>query len=111
MFAYPHLKIAKAQISSHQTQVLSGKEFDLTIAKTKANITGEDRFATTINGTLPGPTLLWNEGDEVVIRVKNLLDEETSLHWHGIILPYQMDGAPKISFKRYRAGGNLYIPL
>ncbi len=104
MFAYPHLKIAKAQISSHQTQVLSGKEFDLTIARTKVNITGEDRFATTINGTLPGPTLLWNEGDEVVIRVKNLLDEETSLHWHGIILPYQMDGAPKISFNGIAPG-------
>ena len=77
---------------------LSENYFDLTIARTPVNITGKERFATTINGSLPGPTLRWKEGEEVVIRVKNLLDEETSIHWHGIILPYDMDGAPVISF-------------
>jgi FtsP/CotA-like multicopper oxidase with cupredoxin domain len=74
--------------------VLTGTEFDLTIANTPINITGTERIATTINGTLPGPTLHWREGDTVTLRVKNLLPEETSIHWHGIILPYQMDGAP-----------------
>jgi CopA family copper-resistance protein len=77
---------------------LEGQEFDLTIAKTPINITGKSSLATSINGQLPGPTLRMREGDEVTIRVKNLLDEETSLHWHGLILPYQMDGAPDISF-------------
>ena len=76
----------------------SGTEFDLTIAKTPVNFTGKPRMATTINGTIPGPTLRWREGETVTIRVKNELHESTSIHWHGILLPYQMDGVPGISF-------------
>ena len=94
----PYLRLAKAQANAQAIPVLSGTEFDLTIAHTHVNITGTEKLATTINGTVPGPTLHWREGDTVTLRVKNLLDEETSLHWHGIILPYQMDGAPQISF-------------
>ena len=52
----------------------------------------------TINGSIPQPTLRWREGDTVTIRVANKLRESTSIHWHGIILPYQMDGVPGISF-------------
>jgi FtsP/CotA-like multicopper oxidase with cupredoxin domain len=98
--AIPYLKVAKAQI----VPVLSGTEFDLTIAQTRVNISGTEILATTINGTIPGPTLHWQEGDTVTLRVKNLLAEETSLHWHGIILPYQMDGAPQISFNGIAPG-------
>jgi CopA family copper-resistance protein len=100
----PYLKLAKAQANAQAVPVLSGTEFDLTIAHTHVNITGSDKTATTINGTVPGPTLHWREGDTVTLRVKNLLPEETSLHWHGIILPYQMDGAPQISFKGIAPG-------
>jgi CopA family copper-resistance protein len=78
--------------------VLSGTTFDLTIAETPVNFTGRPGFATTINGSLPGPTLRWRQGDEVTLRVKNLLRTETSIHWHGILLPYQMDGVPRISY-------------
>jgi CopA family copper-resistance protein len=95
---WPYIKPIQAKSVQHTVPVLSGKEFDLTISNTLINITGTERVATTINGTMPGPTLHWREGDTVTIRVKNLLTEETSLHWHGIILPYQMDGAPQISF-------------
>lgn len=101
---WPYLNLTEAQADAHVVPVLSGTEFDLTIANTSVNITGTDRIATTINGTLPGPTLLWREGDTVTLRVKNLLPEETSIHWHGIILPYQMDGAPKISFNGIAPG-------
>jgi CopA family copper-resistance protein len=94
----PYIRPTKAQANLQRTPILSGTEFDLTIAETKVNITGQGRLATTINGTIPGPTLHWREGDTVTLRVKNLLSEETSLHWHGMILPYQMDGAPQISF-------------
>ena len=94
----PYLRSAKAQANAKVVPVLSGTDFDLTIAHTLVKITGSERLATTINGTMPGPTLRWREGDTVTLRVKNLLPEETSLHWHGIILPYQMDGAPQISF-------------
>ncbi|MBR9817242.1 MAG: multicopper oxidase domain-containing protein, partial [Rhodospirillales bacterium] len=50
------------------------------------------------NGSSPGPTLRLREGEEAVINVTNNLDESTSIHWHGLILPYQMDGVPEISF-------------
>ncbi|MFP2768513.1 copper resistance system multicopper oxidase [Oceanisphaera sp. KMM 10153] len=78
--------------------VLTGTEFDLVIDETPVNFTGKNRMATTINGSIPGPTLRMREGDEVTIRVTNRLKEPTSIHWHGIILPYQMDGVPGISF-------------
>lgn len=78
--------------------VLSGDHVELDIGYTNANFTGKRRRATTVNGSIPGPTLRWREGDEVTIRVTNRLDEPTSIHWHGILLPYQMDGVPGISF-------------
>lgn len=77
---------------------LSGTEFDLEIAETPVNFTGAPRMATCINGSIPGPTLYWREGDTVTIRVTNRLRETTSIHWHGMIVPYQMDGVPGISF-------------
>ncbi|WP_417284328.1 copper resistance system multicopper oxidase, partial [Comamonas sp.] len=78
--------------------VLRGNEFDLVIAESPVNFTGKPGIATTINGSLPAPTLRWREGETVSIRVTNKLREATSIHWHGIILPYQMDGVPGISF-------------
>jgi CopA family copper-resistance protein len=84
--------------------VLSGTEFDLTIAETPVNFTGRPRLATTINGSIPAPTLWWREGDTVTIRVTNRLPVETSIHWHGILLPYQMDGVPGISFPGIKPG-------
>ncbi|AYC33165.1 copper resistance system multicopper oxidase [Pseudomonas cavernae] len=78
--------------------VLTGSEFDLFIGETPVNITGSPRTAMTINGTLPGPLLRWREGDTITLRVKNRLDEDTSIHWHGIILPANMDGVPGLSF-------------
>jgi L-ascorbate oxidase len=56
------------------------------------------------NGASPGPTLRFKEGEEAVIRVTNNLDEQTSVHWHGLILPYQMDGVPTISFDGIEPG-------
>jgi len=80
-------------------------EYDLVIEKKPINLTGRDRVATTINGTLPGPVLRWREGEDVAIRVTNRLDEPTSIHWHGIILPASMDGVPGISFDGIAPGG------
>ncbi len=79
-------------------EVLKGRDFHLVVAETPVNFTGKTRWATTINGSIPGPTLYWREGDEVRIRVTNRLSVPTSIHWHGIILPYQMDGVPGVSF-------------
>ncbi|MFN2287408.1 MAG: copper resistance system multicopper oxidase [Chromatocurvus sp.] len=78
--------------------MLSGTEFDLTIAETPVNFTGRPRMATTINGSIPGPILRWREGETVTLRVTNRLPVDTTIHWHGILLPFEMDGVPNISF-------------
>lgn len=87
-----------------ETQELSGTKFDLTIDKVFVNITGRPSVATAVNGMLSGPTLRWKEGDEITINVTNNLDEDSSIHWHGIILPFNMDGVPEISYKGIKQG-------
>jgi CopA family copper-resistance protein len=87
-----------AVTSPGQPNVLSGTDFDLFIGETPVNITGAARTAMTINGSLPGPILRWREGDTVTLRVRNRLREDTSIHWHGMILPANMDGVPGLSF-------------
>ncbi|MGH8259649.1 MAG: copper resistance system multicopper oxidase, partial [Steroidobacteraceae bacterium] len=78
--------------------VLSGTEFNLVIDSTPVNFTGKPSIAHTVNGHLPGPVLRWREGTTVTLRVTNRLPVQTSIHWHGIIVPFQMDGVPGISF-------------
>nr|NLU59977.1 copper resistance system multicopper oxidase [Pseudomonas sp. BIGb0427] len=84
---------------------LSGEHFELFIGQTPVNVTGRPRTALTINNSLPGPTLRWRQGDTVTLRVRNRLGEPTSLHWHGIILPANMDGVPGLSFAGIEPGG------
>ena len=86
------------------TSLVYGGEYGLVIEKKLINLTGRDKVVPTINGSVPGPTLRWREGEEVLIRVTNRLDEPTSLHWHGIILPASMDGVPGISFDAIAPG-------
>jgi CopA family copper-resistance protein len=81
-----------------QPGVLAGTDFDLAIAETPVNFTGRARSALTANGSLPAPILRWREGDTVTLRVANRLNEDTSIHWHGILLPANMDGVPGLSF-------------
>jgi CopA family copper-resistance protein len=95
---------AKGATALGSAPVLSGREIDLVIAETPVNFTGVTRMATTINGSIPAPTLRLREGDDVTIRVTNRLPVDTSIHWHGILLPYQMDGVPGISFKGIAPG-------
>jgi FtsP/CotA-like multicopper oxidase with cupredoxin domain len=76
----------------------------LSIGETTVDYTGRSKTATTINGTLPGPTLRWREGDTVTVRVANLLPRVTSIHWHGILLPANMDGVPGLSFQGIKPG-------
>ena len=80
------------------------REYDLTIAETIVRLDGRNARATTINGTVPGPVLRFREGEQAVIRVRNTLSEDTSVHWHGIILPPDMDGVPGLSFPGIRPG-------
>tara|TARA_B100000749_G_scaffold165538_1_gene127213 strand:- start:7949 stop:9757 length:1809 start_codon:yes stop_codon:yes gene_type:complete len=73
--------------------------YDLTIARTPLTIGSQlSNQPITINGTLPAPLIRLKQGREAVMRVTNTLPEATSIHWHGLILPYQMDGVPGVSF-------------
>jgi CopA family copper-resistance protein len=87
-----------ALTSPGQPTVLSGTEFDLTIDSMSVDFTGKRRTAMAINGSIPGPLLRWREGDTVTLRVRNRLPHDTSIHWHGILLPANMDGVPGFSF-------------
>ena len=77
---------------------LSGNEIKLIIGHTPISIDGRTAHAVTINGTVPGPLLRLKEGQRVRISVTNTLDEDTSIHWHGLLVPPEMDGVPGVSF-------------
>lgn len=83
---------------------LFGNQFDLEIAERAVGIDGRQSKAITVNGQLPAPLLRWKEGDDVVLRVSNRLTEDTSIHWHGILVPFQMDGVPGVSFPGIKPG-------
>jgi CopA family copper-resistance protein len=78
--------------------VLSGTRFDLSLDALPVRYSGAVRTATAVNGQVPGPTLRWREGDSVTLRVTNRLRVRSSIHWHGILLPAEMDGVPGLSF-------------
>ncbi|ABO25123.1 copper-resistance protein, CopA family [Shewanella loihica PV-4] len=84
--------------------VLKGTEFDLVIDQGPVNFTGQANTGIMINGSIPAPTLIWREGDIITLRVTNRLSVPTSVHWHGIILPYQMDGVPGLSYSGIAPG-------
>ncbi|PKH82050.1 copper resistance system multicopper oxidase [Psychrobacter sp. 4Bb] len=84
--------------SDHIVPILTGNEFDLYVSKKPVTVNDKSSMATLINDSLPAPTLKMQEGDTVTIRVHNQMDESTSIHWHGLLVPFEMDGVPGISF-------------
>ncbi|HEX7743425.1 MAG TPA: multicopper oxidase domain-containing protein, partial [Sphingobium sp.] len=83
---------------------LSGEHIALTVGKSHFSTGGRSGHAVTVNGTLPAPLIRLKEGQIVRIAVTNALEEDTSIHWHGLILPFQMDGVPGVSFPGIRPG-------
>ncbi|MGM0856864.1 MAG: copper resistance system multicopper oxidase [Pseudomonadota bacterium] len=84
--------------SVYSKGVEEGPEIALAIRRESLPVDGKMASAFSINGTSPGPLLRLKEGQDAVLRVTNLLDEPTSIHWHGLILPPGMDGVPGVSF-------------
>ncbi|WP_263354885.1 copper resistance system multicopper oxidase [Acidicapsa acidisoli] len=78
--------------------MIEGNHFELAIESVPVNITGHQRISTAINGSTPGPTLRWREGDTITASVTNRLKVPTSIHWHGMRIPTGMDGVPGLSF-------------
>lgn len=84
---------------------LRGNVFELEIGELPVDFTGRKRIATVVNGQLPAPLLRWRQGDTVTLRVRNRLNVASSIHWHGMVLPADMDGVPGLSFDGIPAGG------
>ena len=84
--------------------MLRGTSFDLDIAEAPVNFTGKKAIGTIINGQVPAPTLYWREGDTVTLNVTNRMNVSTSIHWHGMILPANMDGVPGLSYSGIAPG-------
>src|SRR6202048_95757 len=78
--------------------MLTGNHFELSVDRLPVNFTGENSTAVAVNGSVPGPTLRWREGDVVTVAVTNRLKTPTSIHWHGMRVPAEMDGVPGLSF-------------
>jgi CopA family copper-resistance protein len=90
---------AAAPISADPAQVVQ-----LVITRSELIIDGKPGMPTLVNGSLPGPVLRFREGQSVVIHVTNQLAETSSIHWHGLIVPPDMDGVPGVSFDGIRPG-------
>lgn len=92
------------QPNAVRPKVLSGTEFHLDIRQSIVNFSGAPQIAVTVNNMLPSPTLIWREGDTVTLHVTNHLQEDSSIHWHGLILPFEMDGVPGLTFDGIKPG-------
>jgi CopA family copper-resistance protein len=95
---------ALASEGTRSPAALSGDEIKLTVGHTMAKIDGRASHANVVNGTIPGPLIRLKEGQNVRLSVTNNLDEDTSIHWHGLLVPFQMDGVPGVSFPGIKPG-------
>jgi len=106
--AVPGLLPAWAQTAAgglaRSPRALTGPDIALTVARSHWSVDGRSGHATTINGTIPAPLIRLREGERVRIAVTNQLDEDTSIHWHGVLVPFAMDGVPGVSFPGIRPG-------
>ena len=88
----------EARAALARPAALTGPVFDLSVGRTAVNFTGRPAVATAVGGAVPGPILRWRQGETVTLNVTNRLDVPTSIHWHGIRSPSDMDGVPGLSF-------------
>ncbi|NGM50905.1 copper resistance system multicopper oxidase [Caulobacter sp. 602-2] len=93
-----------AAAAERSPAALTGEDIRLTIGHTPVSVDGRTSHAVTINGTVPGPLIRLKEGQTVRLHVSNGLDEETSIHWHGLLVPFEMDGVPGVSFPGIKPG-------
>ena len=100
----PRVRAAATQPWPAGHPELGGSAFDLTVGRASVNVTGSRASATLVNQLLPGPVLRWRQGDTVTLNVTNRLRVPTSIHWHGIRSPANMDGVPALSFKGIEPG-------
>lgn len=95
---------AWGEIKKRTLNEAAANSVDLVISRTAFSVNGKTGSAVSVNGTVPGPLLRFKEGEDAVIRVTNKLAETTSIHWHGVLLPPEMDGVPGVSFAGIKPG-------
>lgn len=100
-YARPNARLTPAPLARSTTDQ---SVVNLLVRETSIGIGNRRATATAFNGTVPGPLLRFREGSEAVIHVTNQLAEDTSIHWHGVIVPNPMDGVPGVNFPGIRAG-------
>lgn len=83
---------------------VSGRVIDLAVGQGAIEVAGRSGHAFAVNGSVPGPLVRLKEGEAVTLRVANHLEEDTSIHWHGLLLPFQFDGVPGVSFPGIKPG-------
>jgi len=93
-----------ASVEPSDDRIVEPAEYDLAISCLGVEFSGDSADGRSINGMIPGPLLRLREGEEVVLRVRNDLDEDTSLHWHGLLVPSDMDGVPGFSYDGIKSG-------
>ena len=90
---------------------VSGSNIDLTIAAGQRMVQGRKGHGVAVNGSVPGPLVRLREGEPVKLNVTNMLDEDSSIHWHGLLVPFQYDGVPGVSFPGIRPGERFVYDL
>jgi len=100
----PHWARSDASADLDGLQSTMDSIFELYVSEASRNVDGQPTKGILVNGQLPAPLLRWREGETVTLRVTNNLAVDTSIHWHGILLPFQMDGVPGVSFPGIRPG-------
>lgn len=91
------LRFCLALVAALTTAPAWAGEYNLAIDRRDVNVTGHPVSSITVNGQIPGPTLRFHEGEDVTIHVTNRLKEDASVHWHGMLVPAQMDGVPGLN--------------
>lgn len=88
---------------------ISGSSINLNIAAGQRMVQGRRGHGIAVNGSVPGPLIRLKEGEPVKLNVTNSLDEDSSIHWHGLLVPFQYDGVPGVRFPLYHAGPDLRL--
>ena len=90
---------------------VSGRVIDLAVEQGAIEVAGRSGHAFAVNGSVPGPLVRLKEGEAVTLRVANHLAQDTSIHWHGLLLPFQFDGVPGVSFPGIKPGETFVYEL
>ena len=90
---------------------VSGRVIDLAVGQGVIEVAGRSGHAFAVNGSVPGPLVRLKEGEAVTLHVANYLAQDTSIHWHGLLLPFQFDGVPGVSFPGIKPGETFVYEL